>query len=367
MYMTQTVPSLFPTETATKTVQGAKGGSFTAATFHLVDEQSSSSPRERFGDFRSTQGPKWSVKSDGERSSPKRQKGSAFAGMNGSMGSMAPASTSPTAPHMFVRALYDYTADDKTSLSFRQGDVIQVITQLESGWWDGVINGVRGWFPSNYCQLVTLTEDGIREGGLSRENSEGRVEEDDYEEQEYDEELDSNGNPRESPGLPLEGTDNVVDEASYWIPQATPDGRLFYFNTITGQELEELPFDAPTSGFEQGPRDRTNISVPDQTRPPVELMARGYERGYEQDHYDGNSASEREGESLISASRGSLVLTSHHLSLPNPKANSCYSQSVALTSPMECPQRPQWIRSVGCHPWQDCAKILRKSTTQMFL
>lgn len=38
---------------------------------------------------------------------------------------------------LFVRALYDYDADDLTSLSFRHGDLIQVITQLESGWWDG--------------------------------------------------------------------------------------------------------------------------------------------------------------------------------------------------------------------------------------
>src|SRR6478736_9219629 len=60
---------------------------------------------------------------------------------------------------MYVRALYDYEADDRTSLSFHEGDVIQVITQLESGWWDGVINGVRGWFPSNYCQVITNPEE----------------------------------------------------------------------------------------------------------------------------------------------------------------------------------------------------------------
>jgi son of sevenless-like protein len=60
---------------------------------------------------------------------------------------------------MYVRALYDYDADDRTSLSFRQGDIIQVITQLESGWWDGVINGVRGWFPSNYCAVVQPPHD----------------------------------------------------------------------------------------------------------------------------------------------------------------------------------------------------------------
>ena len=58
-------------------------------------------------------------------------------------------------PALYVRALYNYDADDQTSLSFRQGDVIQVLTQLESGWWDGVINDVRGWFPSNYCSVVS--------------------------------------------------------------------------------------------------------------------------------------------------------------------------------------------------------------------
>ena len=72
--------------------------------------------------------------------------------MNGLMGN-APQ------PVMYVRALYDYEADDRTSLSFHEGDVIQVITQLESGWWDGVINNVRGWFPSNYCSVIVNQDD----------------------------------------------------------------------------------------------------------------------------------------------------------------------------------------------------------------
>jgi son of sevenless len=62
-------------------------------------------------------------------------------------------------PPMYVRALYNYEADDHTSLSFSQGDVIQVLTQLESGWWDGVINNVRGWFPSNYCAVISDLDD----------------------------------------------------------------------------------------------------------------------------------------------------------------------------------------------------------------
>ena len=67
-------------------------------------------------------------------------------------------SPEPPAP-LLVRAMYDYDADDHTSLSFRRGDIIQVLNQLETGWWDGVINNkVRGWFPSNYCVIVTESD-----------------------------------------------------------------------------------------------------------------------------------------------------------------------------------------------------------------
>lgn len=39
----------------------------------------------------------------------------------------------------FVRALYPFSGVDTASLSFRQGDVIEVLSTLESGWWDGII------------------------------------------------------------------------------------------------------------------------------------------------------------------------------------------------------------------------------------
>jgi Variant SH3 domain len=49
-----------------------------------------------------------------------------------------------------VRAVYDYRPDDETLLGFAKGDIIEVISTLETGWWDGILNGKRGWFPSNY-------------------------------------------------------------------------------------------------------------------------------------------------------------------------------------------------------------------------
>lgn len=56
----------------------------------------------------------------------------------------------------FVQALYDYSGADTSSLSFSQGDIIEVLSTLPSGWWDGIIceTKTRGWFPSNYVQIV---------------------------------------------------------------------------------------------------------------------------------------------------------------------------------------------------------------------
>lgn len=213
-------------------------------------------------------------------------------------------------PALFVRAMYDYDADDHTSLSFRRGDIIQVLNQLETGWWDGVIDNVRGWFPSNYCSIVADPEDLIEHlthGHEDGEFSAGSGLEEEYAEgPEAEDELDSEGNPRDSqPILPIEGitAPKEQEEAAFWIPQATPDGRLFYFNTLTGYSTMELPFENPTATNENGPRDRNKFFVPDQTRPPPEMMARGFER--DEDEYDG-SASEAEGESLMLASHDSI-------------------------------------------------------------
>ena len=58
----------------------------------------------------------------------------------------------------FCRALYDYQTNDSSSLSFRKGDIIEVLTRLESGWWDGLLNDERGWFPSNYVTVISDQE-----------------------------------------------------------------------------------------------------------------------------------------------------------------------------------------------------------------
>ena len=221
--------------------------------------------------------------------------------MNGISGDFTPPA------QIYVRALYDYDADDRTSLSFRQGDLIQVITQLESGWWDGVIDGVRGWFPSNYCAMVAQPfEDDISHRFARGITSDSETDESEEEQGDHEPEHMING---ASSVHDRNNSTSSQEEAAFWIPQATPDGRLFYFNTLTGQSTMELPLEAPTSANETGPRDRTNIFIPEQTRPPAELMAAGYERD---DDTDYASASENEDASVARGSKASSVSHNNH-------------------------------------------------------
>lgn len=69
---------------------------------------------------------------------------------------------------VLVRAMYDFDSEDATNLTFKKDDVIQVLAQLESGWWAGHCQGRQGWFPSNYVEL--LNEDDLED---SEEDEEG--------------------------------------------------------------------------------------------------------------------------------------------------------------------------------------------------
>ncbi|KAI9007925.1 ras guanine nucleotide exchange factor domain-containing protein [Phycomyces nitens] len=49
-----------------------------------------------------------------------------------------------------------FSDKETSSLNFEKDDYIDVLTQLDSGWWDGWCNGSRGWFPSNYVEIVPI-------------------------------------------------------------------------------------------------------------------------------------------------------------------------------------------------------------------
>ncbi|KAI1429160.1 BAR domain-containing protein [Xylaria sp. FL1777] len=54
-----------------------------------------------------------------------------------------------------VTALYDYSAQAEGDLSFRAGDIIEIVsrTNNENEWWTGKINGRQGQFPGNYVKI----------------------------------------------------------------------------------------------------------------------------------------------------------------------------------------------------------------------
>ncbi|KJZ78286.1 hypothetical protein HIM_02324 [Hirsutella minnesotensis 3608] len=54
-----------------------------------------------------------------------------------------------------VTALYDYAAQAEGDLSFRTGDVIEIVsrTQNENEWWTGRLQGKEGQFPGNYVKV----------------------------------------------------------------------------------------------------------------------------------------------------------------------------------------------------------------------
>ncbi|GAA6054608.1 hypothetical protein JCM3770_000076, partial [Rhodotorula araucariae] len=78
---------------------------------------------------------------------------------------------------VFVRALYSYTGADSSSLSFRQGDILEVLSVLDSGWWDGIVlqTGTRGWFPSNYTEPIGEDEAMWETGGHAAHSRRGSL------------------------------------------------------------------------------------------------------------------------------------------------------------------------------------------------
>lgn len=158
-------------------------------------------------------------------------------------------------PSLFCRALYDYEAQDSSALSFRRGDIIEILTQQPSGWWDGLLGGdERGWFPSNYVAIISDEEAEMAFSGSDRSNPEvqqqpvnpqvrhsivdmshAMMRGSQAENEEWlDSELDNSRN----------GMDNLVQStwqsngapsSDFWMPQVASNGQVKNFDTCVFQ------------------------------------------------------------------------------------------------------------------------------------
>jgi len=53
-----------------------------------------------------------------------------------------------------AQALYDYESSAQDELSFTKDTIINILQQDPSGWWEGEIDGRKGWCPATYLQLI---------------------------------------------------------------------------------------------------------------------------------------------------------------------------------------------------------------------
>lgn len=158
---------------------------------------------------------------------------------------------------LFCRALYDYEAQDASALSFRRDDIIEVLTQQPSGWWDGLLGKERGWFPSNYVIVMTdeeaelafstadySTVDGQNSGiqlnaGDILHSTSGSTQGEN--EEWLDNELSFRNGLLEKPQEKSTCSLQSNQPSDFWMPEVTPDGQIYYVNTQTGQRSRDLP------------------------------------------------------------------------------------------------------------------------------
>uniref|UniRef100_A0A8L2Q7T7 CD2-associated protein n=1 Tax=Rattus norvegicus TaxID=10116 RepID=A0A8L2Q7T7_RAT len=58
------------------------------------------------------------------------------------------------------KVLFEYSPQNEDELELTVGDVIDVIEEVEEGWWSGTLNNKLGLFPSNFVKELESTDDG---------------------------------------------------------------------------------------------------------------------------------------------------------------------------------------------------------------
>ncbi|XP_078318311.1 uncharacterized protein LOC111118302 isoform X29 [Crassostrea virginica] len=57
-----------------------------------------------------------------------------------------------------AKALYTFNAQNPRELSFKKGDILYLIRQVDRNWFEGERHGRKGIFPSNYVEVITSIE-----------------------------------------------------------------------------------------------------------------------------------------------------------------------------------------------------------------
>ncbi|XP_053715720.1 SH3 domain-containing kinase-binding protein 1 isoform X1 [Synchiropus splendidus] len=57
------------------------------------------------------------------------------------------------------KAAFSYVPQHEDELELKIGDIIEIIAEVEEGWWEGLLNGKSGMFPSNFTKEIILDSD----------------------------------------------------------------------------------------------------------------------------------------------------------------------------------------------------------------
>ncbi|XP_023054731.1 SH3 domain-containing kinase-binding protein 1 isoform X2 [Piliocolobus tephrosceles] len=61
---------------------------------------------------------------------------------------------------------FSYLPQNDDELELKVGDIIEVVGEVEEGWWEGVLNGKTGMFPSNFIKELSVESDEL---GISQD------------------------------------------------------------------------------------------------------------------------------------------------------------------------------------------------------
>ncbi|XP_043959979.1 SH3 domain-containing kinase-binding protein 1 isoform X2 [Gambusia affinis] len=100
------------------------------------------------------------------------------------------------------KASFSYAPQHEDELELKVGDVIEIIAEVEEGWWEGVLNGKIGMFPSNFTKEILADSDAP---SLETPNSQ--------------EEIRHSRTSKDSPGCESDGGDSRSESGSEIQPK----------------------------------------------------------------------------------------------------------------------------------------------------
>ncbi|XP_054915382.1 SH3 domain-containing kinase-binding protein 1 isoform X3 [Poeciliopsis prolifica] len=100
------------------------------------------------------------------------------------------------------KASFSYAPQHEDELELKVGDVIEIIAEVEEGWWEGLLNGKIGMFPSNFTKEMLADSDAP---SLETPNSQ--------------EEIHHSRTSKDSPGSESDGGDSRSESGSEIQPK----------------------------------------------------------------------------------------------------------------------------------------------------